>query len=358
MEIAGAFVMSRNPLITSVAAPRTRQLDDSNCIDLGDGRRLILRDVIGKGTSASVSRALLGSGTGVAHAVAVKLFPAASSEESASICDALTRTAARTACIEHPNVVRTFDCGFWGSQPLLITELVNGVSLAELQELFVSRKKRLPLDLALFIAIEVAEALAAAQVAKDHDGEDLDILHHALSVREVLLSWQGEVKVSDFEMSVAYAATSSVRSLRGVASRVRSMAPEVAQGHAPNARSDVFSFGVLLRELLVGPRFPPAIGSTEAVHLAREGFIQPMTFQPRLPRELDSLMERALEIDPAARYPNASALAADLRPLALAMGASDGRYFLRKTLEREWESDDEVTAPTSIPDLDTLVGPR
>jgi hypothetical protein len=97
---------------------------------------------------------------------------------------------------------------------------------------------------------------------------------------------------------------------------------------------------VLLRELLVGPRFRPGTSGAEAVRLAREGYVEPVTFQPRLPRELESVMERALEVNPEARYPNASALVADLRPVALCMGVGDGRYFLRRTLEREWQGDD------------------
>jgi serine/threonine-protein kinase len=319
----------------------------SEHVELGDGRRLSLLEVVGKGTFATVSRALLGSESGVERQVAAKLFAAVSSEEAEQIRSNLTRTARRTACIEHPNVVRTYDCAVWRAQPLLISELVDGVSLAALHDVYVSGRRRMPLDLALFIAVEVAEGLAAALLARDHEGEQLGILHHSLSTREVLLSWQGEVKLSDFETAAVCGVTSSVRSIRGVASRVASMAPEVAQGNVADARSDVFAFGVLLRELLVGPRFPSGLTSSDAVRLAREGFIQPMTFQPRLPRELESLLARALEVDPGARYPNACALASDLRPIALAMGVGDGRYFLRKALEREWEPEN-VTAPITV----------
>ncbi len=306
---------------------------------LDDGRELTLLEPLGKGSFTTVSRALVGPANGVQRKVAAKLFSGIATEEVDEVRAAIARAAQRTACIDHPNVVRTYDVGAWNGQPLLLTELVDGVSLAGLHEAYVASQRRLPLDLAIFIAVEIAEGLAAAQNARDHRGMPLGVLHHALSAREVLLSWRGEVKVGDFEMSVACSATSSVRSARSVANRVVSMAPEVAQGYPADARADVFAFGVLLRELLIGPRFAAGTSSGEAVRLARDGFVEPVTFQPRLPTELESVIARALEVDPAHRYPSAAALASDLRPVALAMGVGDGRYFLRKTLEREWEAD-------------------
>lgn len=307
---------------------------------LDDGRPVQLLDVVGRGTYAQVSRALFGAGGGLQRLLAAKIFSSIASDELAEVEASLLRAAQRTACVDHPNVVRTYDVGRWNGQPVIFSELVDGVSLAALHDAYAENGRRLPLDLALFIAVEIAEGLAAAHAARGFDGEPLGVLHHALSARDVLLSWRGEVKVCDFEMSVACAASSSIRSASSIAGRVSSMAPEVAQGDAPDARADVFAFGVLLRELLVGPRFRPGISGAEAVRLARDGFLEPVTFQPRLPRELETIMERALEVNPEARYANAYALVSDLRPVTLSMGVGDGRYFLRRTLEREWEVDD------------------
>ncbi len=323
-------------------------------VELGGGRRVTLVDLAGKGAFATVFRGLLCSDTsGVRQPVALKLFSAVSSDEAEQVMACIRRTVQRMAWIDHPNVVRIYDCGHLRGQPYVIEELVAGVTLAALQEAFTARQRRMPLDLALFVAAEVAEGLAGARLARDGDGVQLGMIHHALSAREVLLSWRGEVKVSDFEASTARAATSSVRSLRGMASRASTMAPEVAQGGSADARSDVFSFGVLLRELLVGPRFPAGLTSGDAVRLAREGYVQPMTFQPRLPAEVESVMMRALAVDPDARFPNACAMALDLRRVALAMGVGDGRYFLRKALEREWtQHADEITTQTVVARVD------
>ena len=313
-------------------------------VELACGRRVDLLDVLGKGASATVYRGLLSSQSGVKRAVAFKLFSTVSSDEAEQVFALLTQTARRVACIDHPNVARLYDCGAWRGQPYLMSELVPGVTLAKLQEAYALRQRRVPLDLGLFVASEVAEGLAGARLTRDHDGAQLAMIHNGLSAREVLLSWRGEVKITDFEVSTTRAATSSVRSLRGLASRATTMPPEVAHGAAADARSDVFSFGVLLRELLVGPRFPASVSNAEAVRLAREGYVHPLTFKPHLPPGLESVLLRCLEVDPAARYPNACAMAYDLRRVVLGMGVGDGRYFLRKALERDL-STEEITAP-------------
>ena len=123
------------------------------------------------------------------------------------------------------------------------------------------------------------------------------------------------------------------------------MAPEVAQGGEGDSRSDVFSFGVLLRELFVGPRFGRIVKNSDAIRLAREGFVQPMSFQPHLPEALMQSCSRALQIDPDRAIPQRERHGLRAPPVALAMGVGDGRLFLRRALDREFGNDaSEVTA--------------
>lgn len=317
----------------------------SDLIEIGDGRCIRLLDVLGKGASATVHRALLENPSGLRRLVAVKVFGSVASEETDAVHALAARTATRAACVRHPNVVEMYDFGQWRTQPYFVTELVEGVNLQTLLDRYADKSLRLPLDLALFIACEVSEALTGARTARDHRGMQVGMLHLALGARKVLLGWRGEVKVTDFETSMAAAASSSIRSLRAVAHRTATMSPEVAQGAVGDSRSDVFSLGVLLREVFVGPRFGRAVQNSDAVRLAREGFVQPMSFQPHLPTALVHVMNRALQVAPADRYPNASAMAFELRRIALAMGVGDGRLFLRRTLDREFGNDaSEVTA--------------
>jgi hypothetical protein len=286
----------------------------------------------------------------------VKVFDVTGSDEHELVLSALAGAARRQACVRHPAVVRVEDFGLAGpAQPYVMLELVEGRTLAAYATHVARRRERVPLDIALFVACEVAEALSAARLACSPEGVRLGVVHGELSAADVLLSWNGEVKVGDFAVAAAARASSTVRSVRSIARRVRAMAPEVARGQPGDARSDVFSLGVMLREMLVGPRFPSFVSDGEALAWARDGIIHRGMFEPHLPPELQVVLTRTLERDPARRYPHAGALAFDLRRIALSMGVGDARAFLRAALARAFgeggadDADDEVTGELRLP---------
>jgi len=305
---------------------------------------------------ATVYRGQVEGPFGLARAVAVKVFDVIASDEHEAVLHALASAARRGACVRHPNVVRVEDFGLVApAQPYVLLELVEGRSLARLMAHHARRRERMPLDLALFIGSEVAEGLAGARLASSPEGVRLGVVHGELSPTDVLLSHDGEVKVSDFAVAVAARAASTVRSVRALAQRVRALAPEVARGQLGDARSDVFSLGVLLREMLVGPRFPDAVADAQALAWARDGVVHQGMFEPQLPPHLLSILMRALERDPSRRYPHAGALGYELRRAAMAMGVGDGRHFLRTALARAFaddeddDADEEVTGEMRMP---------
>jgi serine/threonine-protein kinase len=311
-------------------------------IVLGDGRSVHLEAQIGRGSMATVYRGIYAGPFGIKRCVAVKVFDVIASDEHDSVLSALATVARRAAFVRHPNVARIEDFGLVApAQPYAISELVEGRSLTRLLARTADEHERLRLDVALFIGIEVAEGLAGARLATSEDGVRLGIMHGELSSSDVLLSWHGEVKLSDFGVATAARAASSVRSMRGFARRLQATAPEVARGAYPDARSDVFSLGVLLRELLVGPRFPEKTTDAQALAWARDGVVLSSVFERHVPQQLGDILERALERDPEKRYPHAAALGYELRRVALAMGVGDGRTFLRKAMARAFAADGE-----------------
>ena len=320
----------------------------SSHVALEDGRSLELYDVLGAGAASTVYRAVLESAYGLRRTVAAKLFGKIASDDAETVAASLAVAAQRGASVRHPNVVGIFDFVMCAGQPILVTELVEGVPLCVLAERYSEQRRRMPLDLALFILSEVCEGLSGARAATGEDGVQLGLHHFGLTPREVLLSFHGEVKVEGFGLSMAQADGSRVRSLRAVAGRANTMAPEIAGGEEADARADVFSLGVMMRELLIGPRFPRGITNGEAIRLAREGYVQPICFQPHLPEALAAVIVRAMEVDPDLRYPNTSAMALDLRRIVLEMGAADGRFFLARAVDRELrEGDNEITTERS-----------
>jgi serine/threonine protein kinase len=324
----------------------------STDIPVGDGRHVHLGRQLGRGSMATVYRGAFRGPFHLGRAVAVKVFDVIASDEHEAVLASLTAAMRRGACVSHPNVVRIEDLGFVApAQPYAVIELVEGRTLERFASQLTTRAERVPLDLALFIGAEVADALAGARLASSIEGVRLGVVHGELSSRDVLLSWHGEVKVSDFGVATAARAASSVRTLRSLALRVRSFAPEVARGQAGDARSDVFSLGVLLRELLVGPRFPGFVSDSEALAWARDGVVHQGMFEPHLPAPLQAILTRALERDPSRRYPHAGAFGAELRRVALTMGVGDGRAFLRAALVRAFADDaqEEITSELRLP---------
>ncbi len=309
-------------------------------LPLGEGRTLRLGAQIGRGSVATVYRGSIEGRFGLRRPVAVKVFDVIASDEHERVLSSLASSARRTACVRHPNVMRVEDFGIMGpAQPYLVTELVEGRTLARLLGHLAKQRERLPLDLAIFIGLELAEGLEGARIAVSPEGTRQGVVHGEFGASDVLLSWHGEVKIADFGVGVASRAASCVRGVGSVAQRIRALSPEVARGKPADARSDVFSLGVLLRELLVGPRFPSFATDAQALAWARDGVVHQSMFEPQPPPLLRTVLTRSLERDPKRRYPHAGALALELRRAATSMGVGDGRGFLRSALARAFGVD-------------------
>lgn len=305
---------------------------------------------LGRGIGSEVYVAWMERPNRILKRVAVKIFanggPGWVGHASLEHVERAVRAA---AFADHPNIARVLELGTTPTgQAYIVSEMVDGMSLASLLRAYRDANRRMPLELSLFIAIETAEALAAAQCAKDPNGAMIGLSHLDLSSRAVLLSYQGEVKVEGFGLAAPIADGSGIRVMRKLAPRLSAMAPEVASGKSRgDARSDVFSLGVLLSEMLIGPRFPANITDEEACEMAKSGFVCPDILAPPLSHELQSILDRTLSRDPHRRQGNAGIVAHDLRTIALKMGVGDTRIFLRNAL---FEMSEQPPAEKTQPD--------
>lgn len=302
----------------------------SETLTLADGRAVVLLERIGGGSCGAVHRGVVESAWGVRRHVAVKIFEVPPELDHAEVMRRLSRVARRAAAIRHSAVVQLFELDrFDGpaghAQPFIVTELVEGESLASLVEAWRARGMRVPTDFAVVVGLRAAEALGAALFADMADGSIAGLVHGDLSPRQVLVSSQGEVKVGDFGQAALRDLVSNVRSR----TRLAYTAPEVACGSEPDARSDVFSLGVMLHELLRGPRFAAGTDFGAAVQMVRDGVFHLGVLDPNMPSGLRAIVDCAVDRMPAHRYPHARALAFDLRREMHRLGLSDAATCVR-----------------------------
>ena len=306
--------------------------DAAEVLLLEGTRRLILGPVVGRGSLGTVRVGELHSASGVRKRYAVKVFDALYATEGEGT-NVLARAVRHAAHVRHPNVVEVFELGVLGEHPYIVTELVEGCSLDDFRRTYVAAERRMPLDLVLFVATEAAEGLAAARCARNAEGIVLQMSHHDLSMRQILLSWNGEVKVGDFGLRSAGMSSSGIRPVRqAVRKTLTYLAPEIVRGDRGDARSDVFAMGIMLHELLRGPRYAEDATDIDVYESTLRGDILRTVREPLLAPELSALIERATSPDPQERHAHAGVLAYDLRRIALAMGVGDARTFLRNAL--------------------------
>jgi hypothetical protein len=212
-----------------------------------------------------------------------------------------------SAQLQHPNIVSVLDFDRDPEQRLfLVMELVEGKDLDALMGTGL-----LPFPVVIFLISEVLRGLGYA-----HDlpvgNESRGVVHRDISPHNVLLSWAGTVKVSDFGIAKARAASEATASVF-IKGKPAYMSPEQANGQALDGRSDLFAVGIMLWEMLVGRRL--FTGEDTRATLASVLFGQiprPRSLRADVPKDLERITMKLLERDLAARYPTAEAALADL----------------------------------------------
>ncbi len=213
----------------------------------------------------------------------------------------------------HVNIVQVFDLGEVDGTYYMAMEYVHGLDLARL----VSRARQVgpfPVPLALFIASEVLKALQFAHERTDDNGAPLRIVHCDISPQNVLISYAGEVKITDFGISrAAFQASSMHEVIRG---KYAYMSPEQVDGKELDGRSDLFSLGILLYELLTGRRLFKAKSRDETLARVRRAEVpSPRSYRPELSEDLEGILLTALAQRREDRFPSAGHMLDDVSTL-------------------------------------------
>ncbi|MGE0788676.1 MAG: serine/threonine-protein kinase [Sandaracinaceae bacterium] len=213
----------------------------------------------------------------------------------------------------HQNVCHVYECGEIDGDTFMALEWVWGPSLHTIIERIGGRGSCIPWPVAVEICAQIAGALHYVHNAKGVGGKALSIVHRDVSPHNVMLSWSGAVKLLDFGIAKTSTETTTGGATVG---KYGYMSPEQAQSQRVDARSDIFSLGVVLFEALTGKALydrPTLLATLTAV--VREPVPSLSTERPELPESLDQIVQRALAKDPAHRFQSAGELGAALRQM-------------------------------------------
>jgi serine/threonine protein kinase len=228
------------------------------------------------------------------------------------------------ARLQHPNLVTILDLSEVEGRHCLAMEYVQGDDVRRLDKQARLKGRLLPPGLVLRIISEAAAGLDYAHKARDAQGNPLKLVHRDVSPQNILVGFDGAVKIIDF--GVAKAAGSGQQTATGVLKgKYPYMSPEQASGHHVDARSDQFALGVVMWELLTGKRLFKGESDMMTLRLVKDCQVPPPSqINPRLPPGLDSLVLRALSPTPDKRYPDCAAfrLALEDYIIQLRMAAS------------------------------------
>ena len=237
------------------------------------------------------------------------------------------------ALIHHPNVVTTFDLGEIDGSYFIAMEYVHGQTLRDLVNASRRRKEPLHWTIATRIIADAAKGLHAAHELRSHNGVPLDVVHRDVSPHNLLVSYDGHVKLVDF--GIAYAAEKRSDTGDGkLKGKLAYMSPEQAAGIVSDRRSDIFSLGAVLFEALTQRRLFDATNEVDTVKLVRAAEVPFLTsIRADLPGELDVIVQCALARDREARFETAEQLAEALDELLVLRKLRPGHKQIAGTME-------------------------
>lgn len=236
--------------------------------------------------------------------------------------------------LSHANIVSVFDLGQSGDTYFIVMEYVDGPNLKKLVAAAEDRRQRIPTNIAVYIASKICEGLAYAHAKADANGRQLDIVHRDISPPNVLLSWQGEVKITDF--GLAKATTQVELTDPGVVKgKFGYLSPEAAQGETVDARTDVFATGIVLWEMLAGRRLFQGKSDFETLQLVRRAEIPSLrNINSHVPPELDEIVSKTLARDREQRFRSSRELGQALTQFLFSTGESVSSYDLSEFINR------------------------
>jgi TonB family protein len=262
------------------------------------------------------------------------------------------------AQLNHTNIIHIYDLGKIGDDFFIAMEFVDGKDLRSILNAARDRRMPLPLGLALLVVSRLSSALDYAHRKRDFEGKELGLVHRDVSPQNVLISFEGDIKLCDFGIvkAVSKASKTQMGALKG---KLQYMSPEQAWGRTVDARSDIFSLGALLFEMLTGQRLFTGESEMSVLDAVREGRVQaPRDLDPRLPLEVNALVLKALAKDPKDRFASGGDLHREIDAILASLKPAPTQRDLALYMGKLFDAEPRAAAAESAPAAATVEVPK
>lgn len=245
-----------------------------------------------------------------------------------------------TVGLSHPNIVQIYDYGRVDGVSFLAMEYVEGKNLRQFLKRLISMKSMFSIDMSCYIVSQVTNALGYAHSFRDRmTGEHLGIVHRDVSPQNILISYDGAVKLFDFGIAKAKSASEATQAgvIKGKPSY---LSPEQIAGEVLDGRSDIFSMGIVLWEMLTAKRLFVAENDMAILRMIQSAKIEPpSTYNPAIPQALDAIVLRSLARDRNKRYRTGEEFQRDLHRFLYsynpAFNPADLSYYATELFKKE-----------------------
>jgi serine/threonine protein kinase len=271
--------------------------------------RYFLLQRLAVGGMAEIYRAkTVGAGGFEKELVVKRILPSRSQDQG--FIRMLVNEARLTVQLTHNNIAQIYECGAVEGNYFIAMEQVHGVSMKDMMTSFARSGVQLSPEQSMYLVLQLLQGLDYAHRKTDAEGNPLKIVHCDVSPDNCLVSYEGEVKLLDF--GIARAATGLSNYKEGMLmGKLGYVAPEQASlERAWDHRVDIFAAGIILYELLAKQKpFPRATDVESLIEARKAKVVPPTAFDDRLPKEIDTIIAKALAYDPDKRFPRARAFA-------------------------------------------------
>lgn len=245
--------------------------------------------------------------------------------------------------LSHGNIAQVLDMGVHEGAPYIALEFIDGKDLRRVLARMRDRKLPIPMSFILTVMTRVLDALAYAHRKRGEDDRELNLVHRDISPQNVLISYEGEVKIIDFGLAKS-TLSSSKTNPSIILGKFMYMSPEQARHQKVDRRSDLYSVGLCLYELVTGHNPFEAVAPGELMAQVASPSIRPLfELEPLTPMALSDAVSRALQPDPAQRFQTAEEFRAKLQAILLdidpAAGPETASRFMRECFGVEYHAE-------------------